>query len=202
MTTQLASAAAPDRIPFADCHIAAGSRRAAHRVLESGWVTTGPEVAAFEAEFAAYVGAAHAIAVSSCTAALELSLRYLRLPEGAPVLVSDLTFCGAVQAILHAGLRPVLVDVSPVTGMPTPETTRAANTRCGGAEAMVVVHWAGDPADVAALAAAADLPLDRVVEDAAHAVGKLVPCPDGWGTARPSASASTPPRTSPSVRAA
>jgi len=105
MTTQLASAAAPDRIPFADCHIAAGSRRAAHRVLESGWVTTGPEVAAFEAEFAAYVGAAHAIAVSSCTAALELSLRYLRLPQGAPVLVSDLTFCGAVQAILHAGLR-------------------------------------------------------------------------------------------------
>ena len=171
MTTQLASAPAPDRIPFADCHIVAGSRRAAHRVLESGWVTTGPEVAAFEAEFAAYVGAAHAIAVSSCTAALELSLRYLRLPEGAPVLVSDLTFCGAVQAIVHAGLRPVLVDVSPVTGMPTPETTHAAHIRCGGAEAMVVVHWAGDPADVAALAAAADLPLDRVVEDAAHAVG-------------------------------
>ena len=134
-------------------------------------MTTGPEVAAFEAEFAAYVGAAHAIAVSSCTAALELSLRYLRLQPGSPVLVSDLTFCGAVQAILHAGLRPVLVDVSPVTGMPTPETTRAATTRCAGAEAMVVVHWAGDPADVAALAAAADLPLDRVVEDAAHAVG-------------------------------
>ena len=109
--------------------------------------------------------------MSSCTAALELSLRYLRLPEGAPVLVSDLTFCGAVQAIVHAGLRPVLVDVSPVTGMPTPETTHAAHIRCGGAAAMVVVHWAGDPADVAALAAAADLPLDRVVEDAAHAVG-------------------------------
>ncbi len=145
MTTQLASAPAPDRIPFADCHIVAGSRRAAHRVLESGWVTTGPEVAAFEAEFAAYVGAAHAIAVSSCTAALELSLRYLRLPEGAPVLVSDLTFCGAVQAILHAGLRPVLVDVSPVTGMPTPETTRAGAHPVRGAEAMVVVHWAGDP---------------------------------------------------------
>ena len=171
MTSQLASAPAPDRIPFADCHIVAGSRRAAQRVLESGWVTTGPEVAAFEAEFAAYVGAPYAIAVSSCTAALELSLRYLRLPEGAPVLVSDLTFCGAVQAIVHAGLRPVLVDVSPVTGMPTPETTHAAHLRCGGAEAMVVVHWAGDPADVAALAAAADLPLDRVVEDAAHAVG-------------------------------
>ena len=181
MTTQLASAPAPDRIPFADCHIAAGSRRAAHRVLESGWVTTGPEVAAFEAEFAAYVGAAHAIAVSSCTAALELSCATCGSPQGAPVLVSDLTFCGAVQAIVHAGLRPVLVDVSPVTGMPTPETTHAAHTRCGGAEAMVVVHWAGDPADVAALAAAADLPLDRVVEDAAHAVGTAHGVPAGRG---------------------
>lgn len=162
-------------VPFADCHIAPAARRAAVEVLESGWVTTGPQVVAFETAFAQHTGAAHAVALSSCTAALELALRSLRLPVGSPVLVSTMTFCGAVQAIVHANLRPVLVDVSPETGMPTVETTRAAALSCGGPAAMVVVHWAGDPADVPALADAASLPRDRVVEDAAHGLGGEYP---------------------------
>ncbi len=157
-------------VAFADCHITPAAREAAARVLASGWVTSGPEVGAFETEFAEVVGAGHAVAVSSCTAAIELSLRSLHLPEGSAVLTSTLTFCGAVQAILHAGLRPVLVDVDDVTGVPTPETVaRAAATM--RPEAMVLVHWAGDPVDTAALAAAAGLPPERVVEDAAHALG-------------------------------
>jgi dTDP-4-amino-4,6-dideoxygalactose transaminase len=158
-------------VPFADCWITAEARAEALRVMASGWVTTGREVAAFETEFAGYVGAADAVAVSSCTAGLELALRSLELAPGAPVLVSTVTFCGAVQAIIHAGLRPVLVDVSPETGMPTAETTHRAASACGGAAAMMVVHWAGDPADVPALAAAAHLSLDLVIEDAAHAIG-------------------------------
>jgi dTDP-4-amino-4,6-dideoxygalactose transaminase len=157
-------------VPFADCHITREAQGAAARVLASGWVTSGPEVGAFEAEFADTVGAAHAVAVSSCTAAIELSLRSLHLPEGSAVLTSTLTFCGAVQAILHAGHRPVLVDVDEVTGLPTAETVARA-ARTVRPEAMVVVHWAGDPLDTGALAAAAGLPLDRVVEDAAHALG-------------------------------
>jgi dTDP-4-amino-4,6-dideoxygalactose transaminase len=159
------------QVPFADCWITDEAQAAALAVLRSGWVTTGRETAAFETEFADYVGARHAVAVSSCTAAIELALRSLRLPAGSAVLTSTLTFCGAVQAIVHAGLRPVLVDVDPATGMPDEATTRQAAREAGGAAAMLVVHWAGDPADVPALAAAAGLPLDRVVEDAAHAIG-------------------------------
>lgn len=175
MTATAARATPPvtgrETVPFADCEIVPAAREAAVRVMASGWVTTGPEVLAFESEFAARVNAPHAVAVASCTAALELALRSLQLSPGEPVLTSSNTFCGAVHAIVHAGLRPVLVDVDPVTGMPTEATTRAAARSCGGPAAMVVTHWAGDPADVVALAAAAGLTLDRVVEDAAHALG-------------------------------
>jgi dTDP-4-amino-4,6-dideoxygalactose transaminase len=159
-------------VPFADCWIGEEARDAAQRVLMSGWVTTGTECLAFERELAAYVGADHAVAVSSCTAAIELSLRSLRLAAGTPVLTSTMTFCGAVHAIEHAGLRPVLVDVDPLTGMPTPETVARAARSCEPrAGAMVLVHWAGDPFDRTALAEAAGLGTDRLVEDAAHALG-------------------------------
>jgi dTDP-4-amino-4,6-dideoxygalactose transaminase len=162
-------------VPFADCWITEQAQAAAQRVLASGWVTTGTESQAFEAELASYVGASHAVSASSCTAAIELSLRSLRLAQGTAVLTSTMTFCGAVHAIEHAGLRPVLVDVDPDTGMPTPATVaRAAEgTRRAGqpAGAIVLVHWAGDPFDRASLAEAAGLPESRVVEDAAHGLG-------------------------------
>jgi dTDP-4-amino-4,6-dideoxygalactose transaminase len=159
-------------ISFADCWITDEAQRAAQHVLASGWVTTGAECAAFEAEIAAYVGAQHAVSVASCTAGIELALRSLRLRPGAAVLTSTMTFCGAVHAIEHAGLRPVLVDVDPDTGMPTPATVARASETCDDRPAaMVLVHWAGDTFDRAALAAAAGLSQDRVVEDAAHALG-------------------------------
>jgi dTDP-4-amino-4,6-dideoxygalactose transaminase len=165
-------ASAEPRIPFADCWIAPNARKAAARVLESGWMTTGPKVHEFETVFAQRVEAPYAVAVSSCTDAIELSLRSLHLAPGAPVLTSTLTFCGAVQAIEHAGLTPVLVDVDPVTAMPTEATTYDAVNACDGPPAArLVVHLGGDPADVEALAAAAGLPMDRVVQDAAHAIG-------------------------------
>src|SRR5919204_1625884 len=110
--------AATERIAFARTPISPAAAPAVAEVLKSGWLTTGPQVAAFEQEFAAYVQTQHAVAVASCTTALELSLRSLRLPPGAPVLTSTVTFCGAVNAILHAGLRPVLVDIAIDTLMP------------------------------------------------------------------------------------
>ena len=173
MTAPVSSAAA-ERIPFARTTICDEAQLAVSRVLSSGWVTTGPEVAAFEREFAAWTGAEHAVAVASCTAAIELSLRALHLPPGSPVLTSTITFCGAVNAILHAGLRPVLVDVNPETLMPDEHTTAAAARDPGDPAAMVALHFAGHPAPVEAMASAAGLPLDRVVEDAAHAVGTRV----------------------------
>ena len=165
-------ASTEQRISFADCWITTEAQQAAQRVLASGWVTTGQECRSFETELATYVGARDAVAVSSCTAGIELALRSLGLHQGAPVLTSTMTFCGAVHAIEHAGLRPVLVDVDPVTGMPTEDTVaRAAGSCDRKPAAMVLVHWAGDPFDRAALAAAAGLPEDRVVEDAAHGLG-------------------------------
>jgi dTDP-4-amino-4,6-dideoxygalactose transaminase len=158
-------------VPFADCHISTEAQTAALRVLRSGWVTTGREVAAFESEFATATGAECAVAVSSCTQGIELALRSLGLPPGSLVLSSTMTFCGAVQAIVHAGFLPVLVDVDPATGMPTRSTVRNAVRSFGPPAAMTLVHWAGDVADVPALADAAELPLDRVVVDAAHALG-------------------------------
>src|SRR3954469_21210883 len=149
--------------PFADCWISEEARAAAQRVLASGWVTTGTECQAFESELADYLGARHAVAVSSCTAGLELALRSLRLTAGSPVLTSTMTFCGAVHAIEHAGLRPVLVDVDPATGMPTPGTVARARDLCGERPAANGLgHWAGHPFDRAALAEAAGLPEERV----------------------------------------
>jgi len=164
------------RIPFARTEIAPEAVAAAARVLASGWVTAGPEVVEFERELAAYLGlrADQALAVSSCTAAIELALRGLGLPPGAKVLTPTITFCGAVHAIVNAGLEPVLVDCDPDTLAPDTATTATAASRAGGADAMVVLHFAGYPSPVEELAAAAGLPLSRVVEDAAHAIGTWV----------------------------
>lgn len=158
-------------VPFAVAEIVPEAQQAALRVLRSGWITMGPETGLFETDLAAYLGARDVVAVSSCTAAIELALRVLRLRAGAPVLTPSLTFCGAVTAIVHAGLRPVLVDVDAATLLPTPATVARAVARAGVPAAMVVQHMAGHPADVALLAEAAGLPAGRVVEDAAHGLG-------------------------------
>jgi perosamine synthetase len=158
----------PLAIPFTRVIISEEAREAAARVLSGGWLTSGPEVVEFEREFAALVGARHAVAVASCTAAIELALRALRLPPGAKVLTSTNTFCGAAHAIVHAGHQPVLVDVDLDTMMPDAATTEAAARRAGGVDAMVVIHYAGHPAPVHELARAAGLPASRIVEDAAH----------------------------------
>jgi dTDP-4-amino-4,6-dideoxygalactose transaminase len=165
-----------DRIPFAKTEMGADAVTAAARVLASGWVTAGPEVVDFEREFAGYLGLRpdQAYAVSSCTAAIELALRGLGLPAGAKVLTPTITFCGAVHAIVNAGLEPVLVDCDPVTLAPDAATTARAAALASGVDAMVVLHFAGYPAPVPELAAAARLPLSRVVEDAAHAIGTWV----------------------------
>jgi perosamine synthetase len=164
-------------IAFTRAVITPEAQAAAQRSLASGWLTTGPECVAFEQEFAAWVGAREAVAVSSCTAGLELSLRVLDLPAGARVLVPTITFCGVASAVLHAGLVPVLADVDPMTATMSPATASAAARAAGGVQAMVVLHYAGSPAPVVELAEAAGVPMWRVVEDAAHAVGTY----DGGG---------------------
>jgi dTDP-4-amino-4,6-dideoxygalactose transaminase len=159
-------------VPFCRTEIVPSAQRAAVRVLASGWVTMGAESLAFEQEFGAWVGARHAVSVSSCTAAIEMALAALGLPPGAPVLTPTLTFCGAVQAIVHAGLRPVLVDADEETL--TVSAEGVAKAARNGAAAMVIQHMGGYPVDGAELAAAAGIPVDNVVEDAAHGLGATV----------------------------
>ncbi|MGH3284945.1 MAG: DegT/DnrJ/EryC1/StrS family aminotransferase, partial [Streptosporangiaceae bacterium] len=160
------------RVPFCRTEITPEAQQAAVRVLASGWVTMGAESVAFEQEFGAWVGAPHTVVVSSCTAAIELALVGLGLPPGAPVLTPTLTFCGAVQAIVHAGLRPVLVDADEATL--TVSAEGVAKAARNGASAMVIQHMAGYPVDGAELAEAAGIPNGNVVEDAAHGLGATV----------------------------
>jgi len=159
-------------IPFCRTEITGEAQQAALRVLAGGWVTMGAESVAFEDEFASWVGARQAVAVSSCTAAIQMALTALGLPPGSPVLTPTLTFCGAVQAIVHARLRPVLIDADEQTL--TVSAAGVAEAARRGAAAMVVQHMAGYPLDSAELAAAAGLPLSRVVEDAAHGLGATI----------------------------
>jgi dTDP-4-amino-4,6-dideoxygalactose transaminase len=147
---------------------------AAQRVLGSGWFTTGPECGAFEQELSAYLGQPHVITLTSCTHALELSLRALRLPAGSAVMTPSLTFCGAVAAIVHAGYRPVLVDVDETTLTPNEQNVADTIERVGPVAAMVICDLGGYPVDHVALAGAANLPFQRIVVDAAHGPGGTI----------------------------
>lgn len=162
------------RVPFTVPPFVPEVKQAVSRVIESGWVTTGPESVAFEHELAAYLGQPNVVAVASCTQALELSLRALRLPPGSRVMTPSLTFCGAVAAIVHAGYQPVLVDIDENSFVPTPETVARAARRVNGIDAMTICDLAGYPVDHVALADAASLTLDRIVVDAAHGPGGSV----------------------------
>lgn len=137
--------------------------------LRSGWLTTGPKAKRFEERFAAYVGAPNAVAVSSCTAALHLSLLAVGCGPGDEVIVPDLTFPATVNVVLHAGATPVLGDVDPVTWNLTPaEIERRITPRT---KAVIPVHFAGLPCDLDDIYGLARDRGIRVIEDCAHAVG-------------------------------
>ncbi len=135
--------------------------------LESGWLTTGPRVAQFERRFAAYTGAPHALAVSSCSAALHLSLLAAGVGPGDEVVTTPLTFCATAHAIVHTGATPVFADIDPVTMNLDPDAAAAAVTP--RTRALLPVHFGGRPVDVSAFGALARRRGLTVIEDAAHA---------------------------------
>ncbi len=139
-------------------------------VLRSGWLGTGPRVAKFEQEFAAYKGLlpTAAAAVNSCTAALHVSMVAAGLEPGAEVITTPLTFCATVNAILHAGLTPVLADVDPDTQCIDPDAIEAAITP--RTQAILPVHFAGRPCDMDRIMAIADKHKLLIIEDCAHAI--------------------------------
>lgn len=138
--------------------------------MRSGWLGTGPKVAQFESAFAHYKGLDPKLvaAVNSCTAAIHVSLVASKLPPGSEVITTPMTFCATVNAIIHAGLTPVLADVDLDTQNINPEAIEAAitpNTR-----AILPVHFAGRPCDMDAILDIAKRHDLLIIEDCAHAI--------------------------------
>jgi dTDP-4-amino-4,6-dideoxygalactose transaminase len=143
------------------------------RTLETCWIGTGPRVDEFERKFAERVGAAHAVAVSSCTAALHLSMVASGVGPGDEVITSPLTFAATANAIVHTGATPVFVDCRRDTMNIDPDGLEAAITP--RTRAVIPVHFAGRPCEMGAIHAIARRHGLLVVEDAAHAIEARVP---------------------------
>lgn len=138
--------------------------------MQSAWLGTGPRVARFEDEFALYQGLrpAQVAAVNSCTAALHVSMVAADLETGSEVITTPLTFCATINAIIHAGLTPVLADIDPATRNIDPAAVEAAITP--RTRAILPVHFAGRACDMGALLAIARKHDLRIIEDCAHAI--------------------------------
>jgi len=133
-------------IPFHAASVGEDEARAAADVIRSGWLTMGPKTIEFERNFASYVGARHAIGVSSCTAALHLALEAVGLQQGDEVLVPTTTFTATAEVVVYFKAIPVLVDVDPITLCIDPEEARRKIT--SRTRAILPVHFAGQPCDM------------------------------------------------------
>lgn len=151
---------------------------AARRVILSGWVTQGPEVAAFEKEFAAFVGAPHATAVSNCTTALHLALLAVGVGPGDEVITVSHSYIATANSVRYCGAEPVFVDVEPVTFNIDPNLIEAAITP--RTKAVLCVHQIGMPCDLEAVLAVAGKHGLPVVEDAACAIGSEIRFDGEW----------------------
>jgi UDP-4-amino-4,6-dideoxy-N-acetyl-beta-L-altrosamine transaminase len=140
--------------------------------VRSDYLTTGPRVGEFEADFARMAGAAHAVSCSSGTAALHLAALALSLEPGDVVIVPSLTFLASANMARYVGADVQFADVDPDTGLMTPETLRSAIAAAGGrAKAVVPVHLNGQCCDMASIGTIAREHGLAVVEDACHALG-------------------------------
>ncbi len=157
------------RIPFYRPDVDEDDIAAVTETLRGGWLTSGPNVAAFEEELAAFTGAEHVVVVNSCTAAMHLALVGWDIGDGDEVITTPYTFSSTVSVILQTGARPVLVDVRSHDRNIDPEQIgRAVTPRT---KAILPVHFGGEPCamdEILEIAKSSDL---KVLEDAAHAIG-------------------------------
>lgn len=155
-------------VPFHRATMGEKEVNAVAEVIRSGWLTMGAKTFQFEREFASYVGARYAVAVSSCTAGLHLSLEAAGIGPGDEVLLPTTTFTATAEVVTYLRARPVLVDIDPVTlnlDVVNAERKITARTR-----AIIPVHFGGQPCDLVQIRALADKYRLKIVEDAAHAL--------------------------------
>jgi perosamine synthetase len=165
-------------IPIALPLLAEEEADAAREAVLSGWVSQGPQVAAFEHDFAALVGAPYACAVSNCTIALHLALTALEIGPGDEIITASHSFIATANSIRYCGATPVFVDIDPGTYNIDPN--RVAEAITPRTRAVIAVHQMGMPCDLAALAALADRHGIILIEDAACAAGSQIRADGDW----------------------
>lgn len=158
-----------DFLPFSRPSMGDEEFQAIKAVLQSGWITTGPQNQALEEAFCTLTGNRFAIAVSSATAGMHVTLMALGVGPGDEVITPSLTWVSTLNMIELLGATPVMIDVDRDTLMVTPEAIEAAITP--RTKAIVPVHYAGAPVDIDTVYAVAHRHGIAVIEDAAHAAG-------------------------------
>lgn len=164
----------PIKIPYAKVHCHGNELKYLQEVIESGWLTTASKAFEFEKRFGEAVGAKHACAVNSCTAALHLALEATGVGAGSKVFVPAMTFTATAEIIRYMNADPVFLDVEYGTSLITPEILREAIARYPEVKTVVIVHYGGQAARMTADGQEGILNLCRkngirMVEDAAHA---------------------------------
>ncbi len=156
-------------LPFFRPTIDEGDVERVARTVRSGWLTLGPVTEEFEKEIARYVGAAHVVAVSSCSAAMFLALKAMGVGPSDEVVTSANTFASTVHGIIHTGARPVLADIDPETFCVTPEELHKKTSP--RTKAYLPVHFGGQACRIDEIYRLASAKGIRVLEDAAHSFG-------------------------------